>query len=148
MTATSHALIGTVIAAKIGNPALAIPLALASHVISDMIPHWDTATNIEKKGKKRVIIDSFFDVIIGFILSFLIVIFLFPQTNLGYVFVIILASQALDWLIVPYYLFDINLPLSKAVYKFQKSFDNSLDKPWGIVTQVATVIAVILLGIS
>jgi hypothetical protein len=36
MTATGHALIGTVIAAKIGNYALAIPIALGSHFLADV----------------------------------------------------------------------------------------------------------------
>lgn len=39
MTATAHAIIGTVIAAKVGNPVLAVPIALASHIIADAIPH-------------------------------------------------------------------------------------------------------------
>ena len=53
MTATTHALIGTIIAAKIGNPALAIPIAIASHIAADAIPHWDTATNRKKKTFKK-----------------------------------------------------------------------------------------------
>ncbi len=146
MTATGHAIIGTVIAAKIGNPALAVPIAIASHIAADALPHWDTATNIAEKGKKRVIVESFFDVIIGFSLSYLIVIFLFPTTNPSYAFLMILVSQGLDWLMVPYRLFDINFPLSRWTYRFQKLFDNSLDAPWGIITQVVTLVAIIVVA--
>ena len=79
MTATGHAIIGTVIAAKVANPYLAIPIALVSHIAADIFPHWDTATNARKKSKKRVIIDSFFDLIFGLVLSYAIIFLLFPE---------------------------------------------------------------------
>lgn len=40
MTATNHALTGAVIGFTISNPAIALPLALISHVITDAIPHF------------------------------------------------------------------------------------------------------------
>lgn len=147
MTATGHAVIGTIIAVKIGNPALAIPLAVASHLAADAFPHWDTATNIDKKGKKRVIVDTIFDIIFGFLISYAIVVLWFPKTNLNYVFIMILASQAFDWLMVPYYLFGINLPFSKWSYEFQKRyFNNRLNKPWGIIYQVAALVLLVALA--
>src|SRR3989344_75011 len=133
MTATGHAILGTVIAAKIGNPALAIPLALASHIVADAIPHWDTATHLATKGQKKVIADSFFDLMLGFFLSYFLVIFLFPGTNLAYVLFMILVSQSLDWLMIPYRLLNINFFLFRWAYRFQKLFDHQLDKPWGII---------------
>jgi hypothetical protein len=146
MTATGHAVLGTIIAAKIGNPALAIPLAIASHIAADIFPHWDTATNRAKKGKKRVIVESFFDLLFGFLLSYLIVTFLFPQTNLIYVLVVILAAQSLDWLMLPYYFLNIDFPLFKWAYKFQKSFNHNLDKPWGIINQIAILVLIVVLA--
>jgi hypothetical protein len=146
MTASSHALIGTVIAAKIGNPTLAIPIALVSHLIADSIPHWDTATNRKDKGSKQVIYDTIADFLLGFILSYLLIYFLFPQTNLLYALLMIIMAQLFDWLTVPYYLFGIKKPFFKSIYKLQKIFDKELDKPWGIITQVAAVVIVILLG--
>src|SRR3990167_7624533 len=68
MTATGHAVIGTVIAAKIGNPALAIPLALASHVAADFFPHWDTGFERYKKSENIFIRNSVVDVIMSFTL--------------------------------------------------------------------------------
>ena len=146
MTATAHAVIGAVIAAKIGNPSLAVPIALASHVAADAIPHWDTATNRETKGVKKVIVDSAFDLTVGFIFSYLIILFLFPNTNLTYAFFLILVSQSLDWLMVPYRLFNINFFLFRWSYKFQKLFDNRMDKPWGIITQVVFLVLLLILG--
>ena len=146
MTATAHAVLGTVIAAKVGNPALAIPLAIASHIAADIFPHWDTATNKIQKGTKRVLVDSFFDVIFGFLISYAIIFFLFPQTNLFYVLFIIIVAQSLDWLMLPYYFLNINFPLFRWAYKFQKSFNHSLDKPWGIINQIAVLVLIIILA--
>jgi hypothetical protein len=146
MTATGHAVLGTVIAAKIGNPALAIPLAIASHIVADIFPHWDTATNKAKKGKKRVIIESFFDLIFGFLLSYAIIFFIFPQTNLLYVLFLILVSQSLDWLMLPYYFLNINFSLFRWAYKFQKSLNHDLDKPWGIINQIAVLVLIVILA--
>lgn len=144
MTATGHAVLGTIIAAKFSNPYLAIPLALASHVITDYIPHWDTATNRKKKGKDRVLIETFFDIAIGFILSYIVLIYFFPTTNSFYAIFMIIVSQSLDWLMAPYYFFNINVPPFNWAYFLQKKFDRRLDKPWGIVTQVVTVFCTLI----
>ena len=144
MTATSHAILGTIIAAKIGNPLLAIPIAFTSHIAADLIPHWDTGTNEQMKRRKRVFIESFFDVIAGFVISFLMIQFFFPKTDMFYAFLIIIVSQSLDWMTAPYYFFHIKQ--LKFVYDFQKKFDNGMDKPWGIINQIAVLIIVFLLA--
>lgn len=150
MTATSHAILGTVIAAKIGNPALAIPIAIVSHLAADAIPHWDVATNRGKKDIKKLVFDLFADVLLSFILSFVILSLLFPNTSLSYAFLVIIAAQLLDWITGPYYLFDyllnIHPPPFSWFYGLQKKFDHKLDKPWGIITQVGVVILVLLLS--
>jgi H+/Cl- antiporter ClcA len=144
MTATSHALIGTIIAAKIGNPALAIPIAIASHIALDTIPHWDTATNRRKKTFKKMFSDSFFDVAIGFVLSYLLIFLFFPATNLAYAFLIIIASQLLDWITSLYYFF--HFKAFKWAYSFQKLFNNDLDLPWGLVTQIILILVFVALA--
>lgn len=141
MTATSHAIIGTIIAAKIGNPTLAIPIAIASHIALDAIPHWDTATNKNNKTFKKLFIHSFIDVMLGFILSYLLIILFFPATNLSYAFLMIIASQFFDWATAPYYFFKIKA--FKWVYSFQKLFDHDLDLPWGLVIQVILILALV-----
>ncbi len=146
MTATGHAVIGTIIAAKISNPYLAIPLAIASHVAADMIPHWDTATNREKKGKQRVLVETLFDIAIGFVISYVILVIFFPMTNPMYALFMILVAQSFDWLMAPYYFFNIRFFPFVWAYKMQKKFDSELDKPWGIVTQVAMVLLLLLLA--
>lgn len=145
MTATSHALLGTIIAAKVGNPTLAIPLALASHVIADLIPHWDVGFGKKEKGLPRVLRESVGDVLLGFALSFALIFLLFPQTSLVYVFIIIIVAQLPDWLMAPYYFF--NIKAFKWAYHFGKRTNTDLDKPWGIISQVVAVSLLLALAL-
>lgn len=149
MTATSHAVLGTIIAAKIGNPALAIPLAFTSHILADMFPHWDVGTSGHKKNQKSLkleFIQASLDVAFGFILSYLLIFLFFPTTNLKYAFFLIIVSQSLDWITAPYYFLDIKFPPFQWIYKFQKMFDNRMDKPWGIISQIAIIVLVVLIA--
>lgn len=152
MTATAHALIGTVIAAKIGNPALAIPLALASHVVADMIPHWDPLTTRKIKGKKRTFIDVCLDGTAAFVLSYLLVTFVFSGTSHLYALLIIAAALFEDVLAGPYLFLDWNFFPFQQFYRFTKLTDNrfnggkKLNNIWGVITQVITVGILILLA--
>lgn len=147
MTATAHAIIGTIIAAEVSNPLIAIPLSFLSHVPLDMVPHWDTGTERRKKSMRRLFIDTAIDLALGFILSYLIVFFLFPKTNYSYVFLMIISSQGLDWLTAPYYFFNVHIPPFSWIYKFQKMFNSDLGKPWGIISQVVVIGSILLLTI-
>lgn len=144
MTATGHAIIGTVIAAKIGNPYLAIPLALLSHFAVDRIPHWDAGTNSKTKTKKQILSGSFIDVVISFTTAIIMVEKVFPQTDLVYAFLIVFISQLPDWLMAPYYFWHIQL--FRPFYKFQKIFDRKLDKPWGIINQAVILLLIVVLA--
>lgn len=55
MTGFNHGMTGAVIALSIKNPALAVPLAFASHFIQDAIPHFDNFAGPSGKNllKKR-----------------------------------------------------------------------------------------------
>ena len=146
MTATGHALIGTVIAAKIGNPALAVPIALGSHFVADAFPHWDTGYHRKKNGLKKFFAETSLDVMLGFVLSYALLELFFPGTNLIYAFAIILVAQSPDWLTAPYLFFDMNFPPFSWMYNIQKIFDNKLNQPWGIINQAAAVILIIALA--
>lgn len=144
MTATGHAIIGTVIAAKIGNPYLAIPIAMFSHLAADAFPHWDTGTNQKKKSNAALWRDSVIDVTISFIIPYFLITFLNPQTNLIYVYSMVISAQFFDWITAPYVFlkwkfFPFDIP-----YKLQIPFDNKLDKPWGIITQIAALLVLIV----
>ncbi len=152
MTATSHALVGTVIAAKIGDPLLAIPLALGSHIILDMIPHWDALTTRKEKGKTKTVIDVAIDGLFAILLSYLLITFVFPGTSLIYAIVIISAALLEDVLAAPYLFLDWKFFPFYQFYRFTKLTDNrlnhgiKLNNIWGKLDQVVIVGIVVLLG--
>jgi hypothetical protein len=54
MTATNHALTGALIGLVVGNPAVALPAAFASHFICDAIPHYASSIPPEKRLKTNL----------------------------------------------------------------------------------------------
>ncbi len=146
MTATSHAVIGTVIAAKIGNPAVAIPIALASHVIADLIPHWDTGVNRHKETKQRFFWNTVADVLIGVVICLAIIYFFFPTLAIHYALLIVIFASLPDILTAPYLFFDWKFPPFTWAYKIQKSFDNGEDSAFGRYGQIAIIAIVVIVG--
>lgn len=146
MTATAHALIGTVIAAKIGNPALAIPLAFTSHIILDLVPHWDAGTHGKNKKKDQLRFEAGVDVIVGFIASYVLIQLLFPTTSLVYAFIMIISAQGLDWLTAPFYMYGYKMQPFTLFHDISSITNTKLDKPWGIVTQAIVVGAIAYIG--
>ncbi len=147
MTATGHAVVGTVIAVAVSNPIIGIPLAILSHIAADAFPHWDIGTNRDDKPHDRFVIEAVGDVIFSYIIAILLITLLFPQTNLYYALVMVFAAQFLDWASAPYVFFKITKPsFFNLVYKFQKTFDNRLDKPWGIIGQVTVLVILVVLA--
>lgn len=144
MTATGHAIIGTVIAAKIADPAIAIPVAILSHIAADAFPHWDTGTNKKKKSHAAFFAQSLVDLSASFVFPYILAVTLFPQTNIIYLYVIVFFAQFLDWISVPYVFFKWRFPPFSWPYLFQISFDNRLDKPWGIILQAALLLFLII----
>lgn len=75
MTATNHVLTGAVIGAAVTNPLLAIPLALTSHIILDIIPHFgDIAAWTDRKRLSFMIILGIDMVLAAIILGILLVV--------------------------------------------------------------------------
>ncbi|MBP9719313.1 MAG: hypothetical protein KBD46_02495 [Candidatus Levybacteria bacterium] len=147
MTATGHAVIGTVIAATIPNPWIAAPLAILSHLAADVFPHWDVGTHEKTKSRKLIMQQAFIDVLFGFIISYLLIIFVFPNTNLLYAFIMIILAQGFDWAWAPYYFFHIKkFPVFKWIFDFSIHFDNRLGKPWGIINQIAVLVLLVIIA--
>lgn len=140
MTATGHALVGVLIAGKLHNPALVIPISFASHYVCDLLPHWDAGTYWRKKSKVRFFWESVADVVISIILSYFIFTYLLGNNNYTLMFLAIFAAQLPDWLSAPYFFLHTKIPLTTFFYKFGSKLNNKLDKPWGIVTQVVLVV--------
>jgi trigger factor len=73
MTATNHALTGAAIGLLVGNPLIAIPLAIASHFICDIIPHFGSQdSSVSWIGSKPFKIYLVIDALICFALVVLL----------------------------------------------------------------------------
>ncbi len=144
MTATAHALIGASLAAKVVNPLLGIPLAIISHFILDLVPHWDAGTNHRKKTKTRLKIEATADVLLGFGLSYL---FFAWTVNPIYLFVMIIAAQLPDWIEAPYWIMGVNLPPFTWMYQISHRVQSRMQLPWGLVTQIIVVGLALLIAL-
>jgi hypothetical protein len=70
MTALNHAATGALVAAAINRPLLALPAALISHFVIDMIPHWDYKVPGGVNGRLKVIaLDLFLCFLLLLVLS-------------------------------------------------------------------------------
>lgn len=141
MTATAHSLVGAALAAKIGNPALAIPLAFASHFLLDCVPHWDTGTHYHERPKKATFLYSGLDVALGLGLSLL---FFGNTISLSYLLLMIFVSTLPDWLQSPYIFWGIKLPPFYWFYKIQSKLNNKDGSWFGIFTQLAVVLPLLI----
>lgn len=142
MTATAHALVGGAIAATVSNPAIGLPLALISHPLIDMIPHWDFGWGWRKKTKFKLFVQASFDLLFGLLISYLI----FGQfmDNKIYFLAAVFLSELMDIMEIPYWFMGWNFPPFSTMYKFQSHIQGKAKLPWGILTQVATVASIVL----
>lgn len=145
MTATGHALIGTLIAGKVQDPIIANSLSLVSHFAGDILPHWDSGTNWRKKSRERLFFESAIDVIIGFVASYYVYVYLLGGKDIVLMVTCIIFSQLPDWITAPSFVLGMKIPISKAMERIQSAMNTRLDKPWGIVTQVVAVVVLYLL---
>ena len=145
MTATAHALIGASIAVKVVNPILGIPLAIISHFIADLIPHWDAGTNHRQKSLMRLRVEAALDVLLGFALVYLI---FRNLVDPRYLFVMVIAAQLPDWLEAPSFMFNINVPPFSWLDWLGHKIQSRLALPWGLVTQIVVVGLLIIATVS
>ena len=145
MTATAHALIGASLAVKVANPALGIPLAIVSHFVADLIPHWDAGTNHKKKTKMRLIVEATLDVLLGFALVFLL---FRNQANPTYLFIMVISAQLPDWLKTPSDIFGFSVPPFSWIDWLSHKTQWRLQLPWGLVTQLIVVGLVVYLALT
>lgn len=143
MTATYHAAVGATLAAAISNPIVGIPVALLSHIVCDLIPHWDVGTHMTKKKTKRIFWESLLDVVLSIIVTFFLIFYIFPNTNLFYAFFMAFTAQFFDWITAPYYILNWKFRPFTWFYQFQSGTNTKLDKPLGII--IPTVIVLLLI---
>ncbi|MGZ6005800.1 MAG: hypothetical protein ACXWLH_06720 [Candidatus Saccharimonadales bacterium] len=144
MTATNHALTGTAIGLILGQPILAIPLALLSHYICDMIPHFGTPNpdrDLKTKAfRNYLIIEAF----ICFLIVLGLAIFQPAHWQLAAICAFVAASP--DLISAPRYLSLIkNTNWKPNLYtKFAHDIQ-WFEKPIGAVVEIAWLISVIMI---
>ncbi|MFH0749637.1 MAG: hypothetical protein V1917_01810 [Candidatus Gottesmanbacteria bacterium] len=149
MMATAHTLVAGAIAANVGNPALALPLAFASHFLLDSIPHWDFGTNWRKRTKLSTGVFAITDTVVGLTAAWIFFSNTVPPLILA---ACLILSLVPDWLEAPWYIFfadqkhtgpKINAtPLEKmtyGVYTLTNTTHTKAPFPWGLISQIATV---------
>lgn len=75
MLSIVHGPTGAFIARLISNPVLSTPLILASHYLTDRVPHWDVGQGITDKKKCKTVSffqELFFDFPLSILLTYLI----------------------------------------------------------------------------
>lgn len=142
MTATAHALVGGALATAFpNNPVLGISLALLSHPLLDMIPHWDEGWGWRQKDKLRLFAECSIDLSAGVIATFVL---FGAGVNVWYLLACIGAAILWDVLEAPYLILNWHFPPFNYFYKIQSKMQGKAALPWGIVTQVVTVGLVVL----
>lgn len=144
-----HTLVGAAIATKIGNPALSLPLALASHFALDLIPHWNPHLNTEIRengkisSKTTLIIAS--DVLLSLVAGFYIASNQLPDKT-GFTIVILGALMGIlpDLAEAPYFFLEFRWKPIEKLLKFQKSIQNDAPPFVGLATQIIIMGAVFL----
>lgn len=94
MTATNHALTGTVIALVVKQPLLAIPLAFLSHFVLDMILHLE-GRDLPKEWVLRVIGA---DLLIGNLLAIFLPLLLVTNVSAWTIFLCMVAAMSPDYI--------------------------------------------------
>ena len=141
MLQTSHSLIGASIARSFPNPFLAWPLAVISHFLADLTPHWDLRTRKTKRSKVNTIFISLTDALIGFSLVFLL---FRSSVSLPHLFITTFLAQLPDWLEAPYHIFDWYFPPFSSIKNLQSKLHRKLNLPWGLIYQIIIVTIVVL----
>lgn len=137
MVATTHAIVGASIAARIPNPYIAIPLAIGSHFILDLIPHWDQGINWRKKSARRRWLESIFDVLAGILL---VTVLFASRVDPLYLYGMMIAAQLPDWLETPYLFLGLKGAPWKYFYQVQSRLQWRSSLLVGIMTQLATIL--------
>ncbi len=144
MLETPHVIVGAAIATKVVTPALAIPLAFASHFILEKVPHWNPHLNSETEKYGRPSKQSTYIVIAdvaaslalgGYVASRAIPDWGQTATILAACF----AAALPDILEGPYFFLNMRSQIVKKWINFQKSIQVDIPLIPGLIIQVITI---------
>jgi len=147
VTGINHVVTGSLIAAVLPQPLLAIPLAFLSHFVLDTLPHYghehDERYWLTRAYTKVLIADGILTA--GFFIALLAL----TPANWMLLFACGVAGLLPDILWIPYYLHDLKHPESKERHPVSKLLKRIQlgERPWGIYVEILwlTVAAVLFI---
>lgn len=149
MLETPHVAVGAVIATKIPNPLISIPLAFLSHFILDKVPHWNPHIITEtkkfghptKKSTNIIIVDCLVALTLGTTIAYNSL----PNVSMAIsVMICSFVSILPDLVEFPYFYFKRRDKFYTVWSSFQKSIQNDTTVFWGLLTQIITILASIM----
>ena len=145
-----HVLVGAAIATAIPDPRISLPLALASHFITDYVPHWNPHLNTELKTTGKVSTRSKIIVMADAGLALMVGTYL--ATRSGHFVVVILAcflAVAPDVAEIPYYFLGLkDIPWIKKLIDYQRAHQWNVPAFWGLVSQIIVCIIALYFTLS
>lgn len=146
MLETPHVIVAAIIAAKVGRPELALPLALASHFVLDLVPHWNPHINqeVEKTGKvsRKSTTIVVIDATVALIAGSTIALHALPNHSLALTILISCFLGVLpDVAEAPYFFMNLKSSMVKRWIRSHRDLQANASPFWGILTQVALVAA-------
>ena len=144
MLSISHSLTGALIATKISNPLISIPLIFASHYLEDWIPHWDVGTGLSNgtRKKRTAILMEFGELAITFGLIYFFWQYQRPEINIQAWFGAFVGLIP-DFLEAPNNFLNIHPKITKPLNDLHGFFHGSIpNKFWGLLPQVCLWVAI------
>lgn len=151
MLETPHVALGALIAVKVGNPYLALPLSFLSHFALETLPHWNPHifTEIKTRGKLSpqtlgiIAVDVATGLAIGLWVAFQ------NLPNIPKVALILTAcflAVLPDLIESPYFLFGVRRPFFERLIRFQRRFQFDVSPLPGLLVQ--TIVAILFLNLA
>lgn len=147
MLETPHVALGMAIAVKTGNPYIALPLALASHFVLDVVPHWNPHfyTETKKFGKptRSSTIIAVTDELVAIALTLFVAYLFLPDVSMS---ILIMACSFLsvlpDQIKFPFFFFkNMRSGIIKKWTDWERSIQVEVGPFWGITNQVIITVA-------
>ncbi len=140
-----HTLVGITIATVIPNPLISLPLSLASHFITDYIPHWNPHINTELKSTGKISTTSkliiLSDSTLALMLGTLIAAKALPDVK-HFVVLMLAGFMAVlpDVAEIPYYFLGLKqISWMNRLISWQRAHQWNVKPIWGTLFQVVVV---------
>ena len=136
-----HALIGATIAVAIPDPRISLPLALASHFLTDYLPHWNPHINREIKATGQISTQS--KIIIMADASLALIAGTYLAATRGNFVVIMLACLLAvlpDVAEIPYYFLGMKVGWIEKLISWQRTHQWNVKPLWGILFQAIVIL--------